>query len=72
MANRAATTEQTKSDVTKVREKLLAIVEVREAEEWLITPKRFLGGRTPLQAIEDGEADRLIRRIGLLEHGIPL
>jgi uncharacterized protein (DUF2384 family) len=61
-----------KSELEIIREKLLNIVQLQEAERWLTTPQKFLNGRTPLQAIEDGEGERLIRSIGRIEEGIPL
>jgi uncharacterized protein (DUF2384 family) len=71
MAQRAVRT-RAKSELEIIREKLLNIVQPQEAERWLTTPKKFLNGRTPLQAIEDGEGERLIRQIGRIEEGIPL
>ncbi len=70
MAERAVRVKA-KSELEIIREKLLNIVQPQEAERWLTTPKKFLNGRTPLQAIEDGEGERLIRRLIMLEEGIP-
>lgn len=55
-----------------IRAKMLDVVQPQEVERWLTTPKKFLNGRTPLQAIEDGEGERILSLWIGLEEGLPL
>ncbi len=71
MAKRAVKV-QTQSELETIRAKMLEVVQPEEVERWLTTPKKFLNGRTPLQAIEDGEGQRILGYWVRIEEGIPL
>lgn len=42
------------------------------ARHWLVTPRRSLGGRTPVEAAVDGDMEQLYRLLAAIEHGIVL
>jgi len=43
--------------------------DVLKAAEFLVAPTRRLAGKSPLQAIENGERQNLLDLIGRMEHG---
>lgn len=53
-----------------VKDALAEIIQPDAIEPWLNTPNAKFNGRTPKQAVEEGEADQIIQAAGRIAHGI--
>lgn len=51
---------------------ILVLGDKDRARHWLLAPRRTLGGRTPIEAVIDGDADRVHQVMAAVEHGIVL
>jgi hypothetical protein len=53
----------------RIREEAPQVIKPEAVDRWLMTPQRFLGGRTPLQAIEQGNGDLVYATLVALKEG---
>ena len=57
-------------DLQSIKESLEALFEPKEIRRWLHTPKSMFAGKTPIEIIAKGEADRILEILTRLEEGI--
>ncbi len=53
----------------KIREEAQKVFKPEAVDRWLTTPKRFLQGRTPIEAIRQGDGDLVYATLVALKEG---
>ena len=58
------------SQLEQVHQILLSLLTPKGIKHWLYTPKVFLDGRTPVEAIVQGEVNHVLEQLIRIEEGI--
>lgn len=63
-------TQTEHSEIDRLRVALSGLLPAGELGEWMRTPNPAFEGQSPIQVIENGEADRLWRMVFQIDAGV--